>query len=250
MLREYSGIAEIYDHLMSGIEFDDWADYTEEILSVFDYKPVTVLDLACGTGNTIIPMARRGYRTRGTDISKEMIRLAYKKAQRENLNIEFAVEDMREFSVDGGFDLVTCFHDGLNYLTDIRDVESTFRSVRACLNPGGMFIFDLNAVSWLAQGRGDTQVGFLDDEKMTLIWESDYREEDGIWDIRLTAFLAKGGLYKKVTERHREKAYGLREIKKTLTDADLELLAVYNAFTLDPAEPGNRRYFFVARKAN
>ncbi|MCL6638377.1 MAG: class I SAM-dependent methyltransferase [Firmicutes bacterium] len=245
-MKQYGGLAALYDYLVGGVDFNGWIDYLEEILASFGHAPATVLDLACGTGNTVLPVARRGYRACGVDLSPEMIELARAKAAAEGLNVEFWVEDMRHFTPPIPVDLVTCFHDGLNYLTAYSDLVETFRCVRRSLNRGGLFVFDLNAVRWLNGAKPGATVVEVDD--FTIIYESAYHREADLWEIHLTCFVREGELYRKFTEVHREKAYRIEEVVSGLSEAGLTLLGCYDPFTLDPPSEQSKRHFFVARK--
>lgn len=247
-MKHYHGLAAIYDHLVSGVDFAGWIDYVESIMERFGHVAGTAADFACGTGNTTLPLASRGYRAYGVDISGEMLALARKKAADENLSAEFIQGDMRDFSLPCLVDLVTCFHDGLNYLTEFNDLLKTFHCVWENLSPGGLFIFDLNAVRWLSGTRPEVTV--VEEEGFTLIWESIYHDQEDIWEIRLTGFIkeAEEELYRRFKEVHREKAYRPEEVEKALSAADLELLASYDAFTFSPIHEKSRRHFYVARK--
>jgi len=246
MTKEYSGLARIYDYLVTGVDFDGWISYVEELLGRFDLQAARVADIACGTGNTVFPFARRGYKTVGVDISGEMLDLARWKAETQKLDVSFIKQDMRELALPEQVELITCFHDGLNYLLDIKDIRQTFKRINDNLRPGGTFIFDLNRVTWLS--GADNSPVVVDEEDMTLIWESGYAKESKIWTIKLTAFAREGNTYHKFTEIHQEKGYHPAEIVTTLSDTGFNMLGSFNAFSFEPADNSSVRHFYVARK--
>ena len=66
-----------------------------------------VLDLACGTGNTAIPLARRGAQVTGVDIAPNLLAQARERAAAEGLKITFEEGDAEELSYsDASFDAV------------------------------------------------------------------------------------------------------------------------------------------------
>jgi len=246
MTKEYSGLARIYDYLVTGVDFEGWIDYVEELLGRFDLQAASIADIACGTGNTLFPFARRGYKTVGVDISGAMLDLARLKAKAQNLDVSFIKQDMRTLVLPEQVDLVTCFHDGLNYLLDIKDIRQTFKQVNDNLRPGGTFIFDLNRVTWLS--GSDNHPVMVDDEDMTLIWESGYNQESEIWTIKLTAFVREGNIYHKCTEVHQEKGYHPAEIAARLSSTGFNILGSFNAFGFEPADNNSVRHFYIAQK--
>ncbi len=243
----YAGLARIYDYLVAGVNFEAWIDYLEEILRHFNHHPRTILDLACGTGNTTLPLARRGYQVTGLDLSPAMIAIARDKATKQGLAVDFFTADMRSFQLEEPVDLITCFHDGLNYLPDYNDLERTFRQVRSNLTPGGMFVFDLNTIQWLAGTTSEVTV--VDEPDLTLIWQSCYEPLDCKWEIQLTAFVREGQYYYKFTEKHREYGYTPEQVYLALQTAGLEHLASYDAFSFSPIHSGSRRHFYVAQRS-
>ncbi|WP_066639899.1 class I SAM-dependent DNA methyltransferase [Desulfolucanica intricata] len=245
-MERYRELAGIYDYLVQGVDFEGWIDYIEKLLQKFNYKPRNVADLACGTGNTTFPFARRGYNVIGVDLSPQMINIAQEKAIQQNLDIKFLVQDIRELNLHHKMDLITCFHDGLNYLLNYEDIKLAFKKVYQNLIPDGLFIFDLNSVHWLANTDPETTV--IEEEDLTLIWQSSYDRANDIWEINLTSFVRKNDLYSKFKEQHREKAYTPYEIELALKEAGLDLLGSYDSFTFEPIKTNSRRHFFATRK--
>ena len=74
-------------------------------------------------------------------------------------------------------------------------------------------------------------------------------EEEGLNYYELAVFLPReDGLYEKSEEVHCQKAYPQEEIETLIKEAGMELLAVYDAYTLNPATEDSERLFFVARE--
>jgi SAM-dependent methyltransferase len=96
---------------MSG-DYGHFATYLEpgalEFLSRIKIEPGTrVLDVACGAGQTAIPMSRAGAKVTGVDIATNLIEQARARAQAEHLDARFEEGDaeMLPFA-DGSFDIV------------------------------------------------------------------------------------------------------------------------------------------------
>lgn len=246
-MDNYEGLQAVYDELVSGVDFDGWIEYVEALAGHFGYCPGSVLDLACGTGNTIIPFARKGCRAIGMDLSPGMISRAREKSREMGLDIEYHIGDMREFLLERPVELVTCFHDGLNYLTEPDHLETVFKNSSRNLVEGGMFIFDLNAVGWI--GGSDGLPVVIDEKDRTIVYQADFDSAGLIWTVNLICFLRDGQLYRKFSETHREKGYHPEDIEKMLKRAGFLPLAVYDAFTFSPPHYKSKRHFYVARKS-
>ncbi len=245
-MSQYVKLAEIYDYLVAGIDYEEWADYMEQIIDKFDCPTKYIADLACGTGNTTIPLAERGYEVYGVDIAPAMLAKAWEKAAGKSVKPYFLEQDMRELKLPQPMDMITCYHDGLNYMLDSVDLQRVFAGVYESLKPGGLFIFDLNAVEKLSDAGGD--VTFVDDNDMSLIWETSYDKSSDIWEITLTGFLRQGEMYEKFVEVHREKHFKSAEALRILKDTGFEVLDMYHGFSFEPPKPNSRRIFYVAQK--
>jgi len=71
----------------------------------------SILDLACGHGRIAIPLAQRGYRVTGLDLSKPFLKRADSDAKAAGVQLHTIHRDMREipFDLDFRFDhLLVC----------------------------------------------------------------------------------------------------------------------------------------------
>ncbi|MFZ5597229.1 MAG: class I SAM-dependent DNA methyltransferase [Bacillota bacterium] len=245
MIR-YGGLAAIYDHLVAGVDFQGWADYVEKLIGHYGYSARSVLDLACGTGNTLFPFAARGYRAFGVDISPEMIMVAGEKARERSLKIDFFVEDMREFVLGRQVDLVTCFHDGLNYITEPEQLGEVFARTYTNLAAGGMFVFDMNAVDWIGEVDGSPVV--IEDGDLTITYSTAHDREASLWTVEVTCVVRGEKGPSQFKETHCERGYSVDQVRDLLAGAGLIPLAEYDAFSFSPPHPGSRRHFYIARR--
>jgi predicted TPR repeat methyltransferase len=102
-----------------------------------------LLDVACGTGLSLIPMLRRGFAVTGCDISKEMLDKARAKVETA-ARLEQA--DMRDLPRFGSFDLVWAINDPVNYLLSDAELRAALRGMAQNLRSDGVLLFDVNTV--------------------------------------------------------------------------------------------------------
>jgi SAM-dependent methyltransferase len=133
---------ERYPELFGPFE-GDAEEEVKEILSLVRPPPGSAVeDLGCGRGRHAIPLARRGYRVTGVDISKKMLRLAEGRADREGVRVEWVREDMRSFRRVGAFDLALSLFTSFGYFDD-EENQRVLDNVGASLKGGGTLLLDL-----------------------------------------------------------------------------------------------------------
>ncbi|MDQ2834330.1 MAG: class I SAM-dependent methyltransferase [Acidobacteriota bacterium] len=94
-----------------------------------------VLDVACGTGNIAIPLARRGVKVTGVDIAPNLLAQARERADAENLQATFDEGDAEQLPYpDHSFDIVVSMF-GAMFAPRPALVASEFARV---LKPGGL----------------------------------------------------------------------------------------------------------------
>lgn len=136
----FNKYSRFYDFFYKEKNYKEEINYLELIGDLG--KNNSILDLGCGTGNHAIPLVLKGYNVTGIDISDDMICQAKKKAESNNVVIDFFNADIRSLSLDKKFDLVISMFAVISYQNNNSDLLSTFETARKHLKIGRYFIFD------------------------------------------------------------------------------------------------------------
>ncbi|MBD1382075.1 class I SAM-dependent DNA methyltransferase [Metabacillus arenae] len=243
----YESFAYVYDYLMDEAPYEQWKKWI--ITKMTEYSSgQKILDLACGTGEISVRLAREGFEVTGIDLSEDMLTVAQQKAFEAGLQISFFQMDMRELSgFEDQFDSVIICCDSLNYLLAEEDVFKALKSVYRQLKPGGILLFDIHTLYKVNERfAGHT---FADNGKdVSYIWNSFHGKEAGSVDHEISFFIRQNDCYERYDELHQQRTYPLERYKKWLMDAQFQLLEVTADFTENKPEDFTERAFFVAKK--
>lgn len=244
----YSGFANVYDLFMDDIPYGQWADYMERVLEKYHVPKGLVLDLGCGTGTLSCILDEKGYDVIGVDASEEMLGIAREKAIEEKRDILYLLQDMREFELYGTVGAVISVCDSLNYILDEEELLTVFRLVNNYLDPGGIFLFDLNARYKYEELMGENTIA-ENRENCSFIWENYYDRESCINEYGLTIYLkGEDGRYDRIEETHFERFYETERVIGLLEEAGMEFLSVTDGFTDCPPKADSQRLVFAARE--
>jgi ubiquinone/menaquinone biosynthesis C-methylase UbiE len=134
---EHKFVSEYYDYILP---YDEDLDF---YLDLAKKSGGPVLELAIGTGRTVIPIARAGIDITGVDLSSSMLDLCRVKLEKETIETQARVtlikDDMRSFDLKKTFPLVTIPYASFTYLTEVDDQLACLESVYRHLKPGGIF---------------------------------------------------------------------------------------------------------------
>lgn len=250
-MEAYSVFAGIYDEFMDNIPYGKWEEYIICILKKHGIDSGIVAELGCGTGIMTRRLAKRGYDMIGIDISGEM--LAAAREHEDSGSILYLNQDMRELELFGTVNAVISICDSMNYILSEDDLCSVFKKVNNYLEKDGLFIFDIKTLHFYSNILKDTVQ--VDNRKdACLIWENCFDEKSCIHTYDLTMFIgAEGDLgdgkrFERYTERHLQRAYTVKEIKKAIDAAGMELVAVYGAMTYETPKDDDERIYFVVKE--
>src|SRR5262245_59324416 len=98
----------------------------------------TALELAIGTGRVAVPLAARGVRVSGIDLSPDMV--AQLRAKPGGDDISVTIGDIATTRVDGAFRLVYLVYNTIGNLETQDRQVACFENAAAHLEPGGCFV--------------------------------------------------------------------------------------------------------------
>jgi SAM-dependent methyltransferase len=236
MLREdharlaYDALAPGYDDLTSGHDHAGWTGLLEAHARDAGLTGVRLLDIACGTGNTLLPMLERGYEVTGIDISEAMLAEARRKT---GGRARLLWGDVRELPAVGEFDLIWCLGDALNYLDTEMELAAALVGMRRNLARDGVVMFDVNTLGTfrtlytsmlaipgserivLLEGHGDCELAAGGSAETCI--DRIERQETGWWT--------------RTRSNHHHRHHTESSIRSALGDAGLDCHDVYGTHT-------------------
>ncbi len=247
-MAAYQTFAQVYDILMDNVPYEEWARSLAGLLKEYGIADGLVLDLGCGTGTMTELLSSYGYDMIGVDNSPEMLDRALEKRDRSGHEILYLMQEMTSFELYGTVRAVVSVCDSLNYLLEEQDLLAAFRLVNNYLDPGGLFVFDMNTVYKYREVLGDGVIA-ENREDCSFIWENSFFEEEKVNEYDLTLFLREeNDLYRRVEETHYQKAYDPRTVVRLLEEAGLSPVKVCEAYTGREPDEKCERLLFVARE--
>ena len=136
--------------LRDGI-FDEtlWANADSEVSQLLELivpglpAGAAVLDIPCGPGRHLLPLARRGLRACGVDLSQAYLEEARTRAEAAGLTPELIQADMRRFVRPASFDLAICMYTSFGYSSEPQDDVMMLHNLHQCLRPAGHLVLEL-----------------------------------------------------------------------------------------------------------
>ncbi len=246
----YTVIADIYDLVMTDVDYETWSDYIDEIILQHKPKSEELLELACGTGTIALYLEELDcYNITATDASADMIRIAKRKAARINSEIEFLPMNFLDIQLDKKFDVVYMVFDSLNYLHSDEEILKLHSEVKKVLNPGGIFIYDFTTPR-----NSRKAIKYLNEEHRHLKGKFRYERQssyDPRNQIHTNTFHIElmdpesDEPTQVFEEEHRQKIYTFDHIKSLIKKTDFTILQAYDGFDLKPAHKKSLRITMV-----
>ena len=246
-MEAYSGFAEVYDLFMDNVPYETWKENIVRLLKEQGIDDGLVLDLGCGTGKMTRLLAGEGYDMIGIDLSEDMLGIAMEQGSVDD-GILYLNQDMREFELYGTVRAIVSICDSMNYILEPKELQTVFELVNNYLDPGGIFLFDMNTPYKYEQLLAEN-VFCENREEGSFIWENFYDNEDAINQYDLTLFVKEeDGRYVKMEETHFQRAYEIEQVKELLAAAGMELVACLGEDGKNLPSECDQRIYFIARE--
>lgn len=247
-MAAYQSFAKLYDLFMDGVPYDAWCEQTVRLLASFGVTGGIVAELGCGTGNCTERLAAKGFDMIGIDNAEEMLEEALQKKIANGSNTLYLCQDMREFELYGTCSAIISRCDAMNYLCQPEELFEVFRLVNNYLDPGGIFLFDMNTVYKYRELLADNT--FAENrEEGSFIWENHYdrASAENVYDM--TFYLREAGdCYRRAEETHVQRAYTLAEVRQTAERAGMIFVTAMDVETEDALTEDSERMLILLRE--
>jgi ubiquinone/menaquinone biosynthesis C-methylase UbiE len=240
--KPYSNIAKYYDILMKEVSYEKWVEYLMDTMSLFNVRQTPLLDLTCGTGNSILPFVKRKKKPLlGVDNSIEMLKIAKEKEP----SLTLVQANARKLPFSDHFNLILSMFDSLNYILKLDNLLEAFASVKEALKAGGHFIFDMNTPYGLkcVSGRDIRE----ENKNFISVWRNVYDKDTKMLTLHLTLFIKKDTNWQRIDEIHKEKGYNEEEIKYGLKTLNFQVIDAFRCFEHSRPDRFTKRILYIAK---
>jgi len=216
-----------------------------------------VLEVMCGSGRLLLPLARAGLRLAGVDVSGSMLSLARERLAAASLSerVELVEADIRSRAPRGPFGLAIVALNSFMHLADIADQLAALEHIYAALRPGGLLAIDLfnPDLRALAEQRGalalDKSFALPDG---TRVQKFVAQHTDVATQTSQVTFIYDEidaeGLVRRATLPFTMRWLYRFELEHLLARAGFALEAVYGSYELDEYSAESELLLAVARK--
>ncbi len=250
-------IGELYDLASPYAQRNDVDFYIEEAVK----SAGQVLEVACGTGRVLLPIARKGIQITGIDRSPGMLERCHQMLAQEDESVRSSVQleqmDMRNFNLDDRFALATIPFRPLQHMVTIADQLNTLRSIHRHVTPGGHLVFDVfnPDLSLIAAGSTEEHEDAAERPmpdgrrvrrtgKVTAV-----HKLAQVSDVELAYYVTyPDGRSEKLVQSFPMRWYMRSEIEHMLERCGFGLKAVYGNFDRSELTDNSREMIFVAER--
>ena len=243
----YGIFSQFYDELTDNVDYKKRADYFRTLLMRYGTAAdASVLDIGCGTGMLTAELAARGFDMIGIDPSPDMLGEAQNNAYDAEVSVMFLCQSAENLDLYDTVDAAVSSLDVINHIDSAENVKKAFYKAGLFMNPDGVFIFDVNTVYKHREILKDNAFVYETDD-VYCVWQNYLNEDDSV-DITLDFFEEdEDGAYIRTTEEFTEHAYSMETIEKWLSEADFEVIDIFDDMTFEPLKADSQRAVIAAR---
>jgi SAM-dependent methyltransferase len=222
-----------------------------------------VLEIACGTGRVLLPIARKGIDICGVDNSQPMLDVLNQNLASESQAVRDRITvhqgDMRSFRLNRKSPLVMIPFRPMQHMFTVEDQLAALKTAAAHLTDTGILAFDVFYpkfdMIWTRVGEEIPEMEWTPPSDPTKLVRRFFRKDaiDKINQIFSFTFIFRtyrsGNLILEETEAFRLGYYTYPHLRALFQLAGLEPVAEYGSFAKTPLDNAAEQMIFVLRKA-
>lgn len=136
---------EFYPAMFSAEQFALAAEQIPQIFQLTGYQSGNILDLACGPGRHVLPLAEHNCKVTAVDTSAYLLDKLEKNLQsaKPMQPVEIIRADMREFLRPESFELILSMWTSFGYFENYGEDQKVLENIYQSLTNGGKFMLDV-----------------------------------------------------------------------------------------------------------
>lgn len=252
-MSDYDSIAPFYD--IEHADFDEDLDMYRNFAELCGGK---ILELACGSGRLLLPLAREGYALTGVDTSAAMLDLARAALTKESLTArcQLVQQDMRALQLPEKFRLAFVALGSFGHVVTRTGQQQALAAIRRHLSPGATFILDLS----------NDDARYMESLSGQILHRGTWQREDGSYVshfltpasastrhlLDLTHFYEvyqQGGPVLRSVSQTSLYLFERSETELLLEQAGFRIKNVYGGYEFGPCEHHSPRMIFITEAA-
>jgi SAM-dependent methyltransferase len=223
-----------------------------------------VLEIACGTGRVLLPIARKGIEICGVDNSQPMLDVLNQNLASESQVVRDKITvhqgDMRTFRLNLKFPLVMIPFRPMQHMFTVEDQIAALKTAAAHLTDTGILAFDVFYpkfdMIWTRVGEEVAEMEWTPPSDPTKLVRRFFRKDaiDKINQIFSFTFIFRtyqsGDLILEETEAFRLCYYTYPHLRALFLLAGLEPVAEYGSFAKTPLDNSAEQMIFLLRRSS
>ena len=248
-MSDYDSIAPFYD--IEHAEFDEDLDMYRNFAELCGGK---ILELACGSGRLLLPLAREGYTLTGVDTSAAMLNIAQHALEKEGIaaRCQLVQQDMCSLQLQEKYRLAMIALGSFGHITTRTQQQQALAAIRRHLSIGATFILDIS----------NEDARYMEALSGQMLHQGTWQQQDGSY---VTHFLSPASSNSQhlldlthFYEVHRQGGNVQRNVSQTslylfernetellLDQAGFRVKDVYGSYEFGPYEHDSARLIFI-----
>src|SRR6266849_2843534 len=249
-MTDYDLIAPFYD--MEHAHFDEDLNL---YMNFAELCGSPLLELACGSGRLLVPLAREGYEVTGVDSSASMLKLAQEALEQAGVaaQCKLVQDNMCRLSLGQKFRLAFIALGSFGHVCARQEQRQMLAAVRDHLTTGGRFILDIS----------NADIRYMEDLSGQVLHQGTWQRDDGAMLshyvspassltrdlLELTHFYEEhrqGEAVRRTVITTHLYLFERKEVELLLEEANFRVIDVYGDYELSPYEHDSPRMIFIA----
>jgi len=213
------------------------------IIKALDLKKGdSLLDICCGFGRHLLPLAKKGLKATGVDICEDYLQEAEREAQKSNVRVNLICEDCRKIEFSNTFAGAINVFTSFGFFEKEADNFKVLKNAYDALKPGGRFLLQTINRDWIARNYARRGWGEVGDYRILEERELDFASS------RINATLTFIGKGEQVQKKRSLRIYCFHELREYFNKAGFQEITAYGGLDFSPVSFDSRELLIVGKK--